>query len=79
MRNPYRSLRAGLAVLSAAAFLAFSPANVLAEETLTSQTGQAVQQTEAAQQTGAAQQIVTGPGAGTRPSTNGVSIYISKM
>ena len=54
MRNPYRSLRAGLAVLSAAAFLAFSPANVLAEETLTSQTGQAVQQTEAAQQTGAA-------------------------
>ena len=79
MRNPYRSLRAGLAVLSAAAFLAFSPANVLAEETLTSQTGQAVQQTEAAQQTGAAQQIVTGPGAVTRPSTNGVSIYISKM
>ena len=85
MRDVYKSLRAGLAVLSAAAcFAAFPGSADAAQEAAVIQEMQEVQATPVSQAASISQAVqtaqaaVVGPGAVTRPSTNGMSIYISK-
>ena len=85
MRDVYKSLRAGLAVLSAAAcFAAFPGSADAAQEAAVIQEMQEVQAAPVSQAAPISQAVqtaqaaVVGPGAVTRPSTNGMSIYISK-